>query len=318
MEEINLDILEQIIIEAGDFALEKCGNIENIEKEVSKNIDADKSYFEEKKAFSYIDTQVQYMIMQKVLKNYPKTFGIIAEEENEKILKLYNKFLFKNKFKENRYTLLIDPIDGSKNYLSKFKNESKKFKENFWGVSILITLGTQPIIGLIYYPAIDDGVLLKVKKGKGLFINNKKIRINNNILFSSKNHTRVSSAAPSNIREFKNRFPDDIYNPGSFVTTLLAIIKGTCEEAGILSDIDSLVDYKAYIGKHIDVLDLGCSSLAYSEAGGTVCNLKGEIINPIDYWAFNSNKKSIVIDKLFFFTSSINYFLKMKKHLNIE
>jgi fructose-1,6-bisphosphatase/inositol monophosphatase family enzyme len=61
---------------------------------------------------------------------------------------------------------IIDPIDGTSNYARQIP---------FFCVSIGLTYKNEPIIGVVYQPVTDE--LFSAEKGKGAFLNGKKIEV---------------------------------------------------------------------------------------------------------------------------------------------
>lgn len=63
---------------------------------------------------------------------------------------------------------IIDPIDGTSNYARQIP---------FFCVSIGLTYKNEPIMGVVYQPVTDE--LFSAAKGKGAFLNGKKIEVSN-------------------------------------------------------------------------------------------------------------------------------------------
>lgn len=101
-----------------------------------------------------IDQEVEKMIVNRIKKRYPH-HKIYGEE--------YGKISAKSD-----YIWLIDPIDGTKYYLSGIK---------FFNLSIALWKNDVPIIGVVYFPASDD--MYFAEKGEGAFHNQKRIRVSN-------------------------------------------------------------------------------------------------------------------------------------------
>jgi myo-inositol-1(or 4)-monophosphatase len=66
------------------------------------------------------------------------------------------------------YRWIIDPIDGTSNYARQIP---------FFCVSIGLTYKNEPILGVVYQPITDE--LFSAEKGKGAFLNGKKIEVAN-------------------------------------------------------------------------------------------------------------------------------------------
>ena len=260
------NLLKRAVIKAGDYALRLQDKI------IKDDIVEENNYLNEKNAFSEIDYEVQNIIIKEIIDIFPKKIGIIAEEKID--YNILNKFAHFGEFYENKYTLVLDPIDGTKNYI-----EGRKF----WGISFSIFYGDEPILGIIYYPALN--IILETEKDKGLRINNKLIKINN-IKYENHHLVRLSGSLGEKKKELKNIFPEDDINYGSLVCSFLSMISENS------NNLYKKNGYKSYIGGNSFIWDLGCCPLAWREAGGVVTNWKGFHINPFS--KVNENMKQRV------------------------
>ena len=101
----------------------------------------------------------------------------IADTEAEKeILKVLEKEFSKYNIwseetdyidKKSEYTFIIDPLDGSMNFITGIP---------YFSVSIALMKNDEPILAVVYNPTTND--LYYAEKGKGAFLNNKKISVN--------------------------------------------------------------------------------------------------------------------------------------------
>lgn len=101
----------------------------------------------------------------------------IADTESEKaILKIlkkefsnYNIWSEETEYinKKSDYTFVIDPLDGSMNYITSIP---------YYSVSIALMKDSEPILAVIYNPTTND--LYYAEKNKGAYLNNKKIKVN--------------------------------------------------------------------------------------------------------------------------------------------
>ena len=69
---------------------------------------------------------------------------------------------------DSDYRWIIDPIDGTSNYARQIP---------FFCVSIGLTYKNEPVLGVVYQPITDE--LFTAEKGKGAFLNGKKISVSN-------------------------------------------------------------------------------------------------------------------------------------------
>ena len=297
--EITLDVLKNAVLKAGKFVLQWCGKTESEKIGIkTRNVvesGADSARTSEKLAMSKIDNECQKIIMNEIIyeaDKFSKRIGIIAEESDEEINKIIReKFAHQNKFVSGQLTIMIDPIDGTKNYISASPSsplhETDKGKQDYWGISLCLFEGTTPVKGTIYYPALGDGILMTVEKGKGVNINGHDVRINKVKTFQKQDFIRVSGALESPGSQLRKYFPDDSQTTaGSFVVTFLSLLKGTSTKA--IPELSNIMEYAAYIGKNANIVDIGCCTLAWEEAGGIIVEKKGESINIFDNIEINS------------------------------
>ena len=103
----------------------------------------------DKSIFSKIDLEAEKKIMSLIKKNFP-SHNIFAEESGGKI--------------EKEHTWVIDALDGTTNYVSSVP---------VFSVSIALFCKKEPVLAAIYNPSTKK--LFFSEKGKGFFVNNKKI-----------------------------------------------------------------------------------------------------------------------------------------------
>ena len=142
------------------------------------------------------DNEIQKKLKLKILKEYPEIKQFLMEEGFKK--KNFNKINFKDSL------AIIDPIDGTENYLSNNK---------FYG-SVLSILNTKKNINFLLIPSenilINDKNIFKISK--------KPNKYNNLILASTKCLGKINKINP-NIRIF-----------GSASYMFYLFIKGKCNE----------------------------------------------------------------------------------------
>ncbi len=68
--------------------------------------------------------------------------------------------------KRTNYRWIIDPLDGTHNFLTGLKE---------WGILLALAKRSQIIYGICYFPAL--GEIFTAEKGKGAFLNGKKIEV---------------------------------------------------------------------------------------------------------------------------------------------
>lgn len=135
-----LDFITTVAKKAGDLLLEK----KQVGFEVSKKIGLD--------LVTDADKASEELIVKELMKKYP-TYSVFAEETG----------WAKN---ESEFTWLIDPLDGTANYVHDLPHYS---------VSIALLHKNQPIVGVVYNPILQE--LFCAEKGKGATLNGQLIKV---------------------------------------------------------------------------------------------------------------------------------------------
>ncbi len=128
--------------EAGKIHLKYFGNIKKI------------MYKDKTNAVTNADLESEKRIIGIIKKRFPE-HSILSEESGATNRK-------------SDYRWLIDPLDGTHNYMHNIP---------LFGVSIALEFKKKLILGVIYLPCFDD--LYVAEKGKGAFLNGKRIKVSN-------------------------------------------------------------------------------------------------------------------------------------------
>lgn len=139
-----LELAIKIAKDAGDLLLDRPENL---------SIDTKSSEID---IVTQMDKLSEKLIVESILAARPDD-GIIGEEGSDRPSK-------------SGYTWVIDPIDGTVNYLYDMAG---------WSVSIAIKDGLGPCVGVVYSPTINS--LYTAVRGGGSFLNGKKLNCNNPI-----------------------------------------------------------------------------------------------------------------------------------------
>lgn len=283
-----LKVLEEAVLQAGDFALNFPTGNKNLVFKKKHQALGTKGYRKEKALVSEVDFKVQKIITDYISGQFSDTseIGLLTEEYDSDL----EKFNTDNLFLPRKYTILIDPIDGTANYCQRFPTTAR-----FWSVSVALAFGKEIIGGVIYYPDLGK-LLLKTCKDEGLWLNGKLVILDNPVEnFKPSDPIRVSGT----IREKNRKKFRNIPHFGSFTVCFLGLLKGGMKNSKKYTpELNSIPTIKAYIGQNIDILDLGCCALAYKEAGGKILNGKHDQIHDIPLNELNSEfnlKKSFVM-----------------------
>ena len=163
--------------------------------------------------------------------------------------------------KGSEYTWIVDPIDGTTNFTSKIP---------YFAVSIALAKNNEVIMGIVYNPCTKE--MFFAEKGKGAFLNNKKIMVSN------KNNIKdalLAFALPSNIKTSQKTLSllskifgsvRGIRNPGSAALNMCYVAAGK---------------FDLFLSLSLNSWDAAAAFLIVEEAGGKVTNLKNK------RWAIN-------------------------------
>ena len=150
--------------EAGSFLKENFGNVHHIKSKGDRNLATE------------IDQKAEHIIVTAIKNTFPG-HGILAEENVRTNL-------------ENEWLWIIDPLDGTHNYIRKI---------DIYGVSIGLIHKGQFVLGVIYIPSSDE--MYYAEHNNGAFLNEKKISVSN---ISQLNECSVSFDTKCNSAMTKN------------------------------------------------------------------------------------------------------------------
>ncbi len=139
---INIQDIVAIAKEAGDAIMEIYDKDFQVE------------YKDDKSPLTEADTKSNEIICQALEKAYPE-IPLLSEENKEVPYEIRKHW---------EYFWLIDPIDGTKEFIK---------KNGEFTVNIALIHKDSPELGVVYAPALGD--MYKAKKGDGAFKNNKKL-----------------------------------------------------------------------------------------------------------------------------------------------
>jgi myo-inositol-1(or 4)-monophosphatase len=206
---------------------------ENFAKKIKAKAKADRDFVTD------IDLKADQAISQLIKINYPDD-EILSEESR------YEK-------RKNGFTWIIDPIDGTHNYIHHI---------DIFGTSIALAFKGKVLLGAIYMPL--SGQLYIAEKGKGAFLNGKRIRV------SRRKLSAATLIYDSSIRINKRpmlaslgRLSERVFNIrmfGSTVRSLAYVAEGKAE---------------AEIEFNDKVWDFAAGLLLVEEAGGMASDFQG-------------------------------------------
>ncbi len=169
------------------------------------------------------DLKTEKIIIEELTKGRPD-YSIISEENGEK------------KNKDSKNTWVIDPIDGTVNFLHGIPH---------FATSIALKHENEIISGLIFDPIKDE--MFYAEKNNGAYLNNKRIRV------SKKNNMQECLFATSGIVEKKIEF--SYRKSGSAALDMAYIACGR---------------YDGYFQKNLNLWDIAAGLILVTEAGGVI------------------------------------------------
>ncbi len=217
---------------AGDFIIRKMNKLPELQVEVK----APNDYVSE------VDREAEVRIIEELLKAYPK-HGIVAEESGEIT-------------GEDEYRWIIDPLDGTTNYLHGFPH---------FAISIACEHKGRLEHGVIYDPFKDE--LFSASRGEGATLNNRRIRVNK----ARGMETALIATG------FPFRDPDD-------VTVFMSRVRKFIDKVGDLRRAGAASLDLAYVAagrldgfweSGLQSWDLAAGALLVREAGGLVTDYDG-------------------------------------------
>lgn len=187
------------------------------------------------------DTTINHMVIEELAKAFPAD-DVIGEEESTGEYGMGRKWF-------------CDPIDGTKAYT--------------WGVptamfSLALVIDGRPVIGVAYDPFLDE--MFWAIKGEGSYRNTIKLQVNNHKLTDG---ILAIASSPSEIRE-RLRFIDGFVRSQRLATYSGAVHKASRVAQG---------NFVGYIERHVGAHDMAAVDLIVHEAGGTVTDYDGKLLD---------------------------------------
>lgn len=154
---------------------------------------------------------------------------------------------------ENDFTWIIDPLDGTHNYI---------YGQPAFGISIALAKGDRVILGVINLPFYDE--IYVAERGEGAYLNGEKVEVSERtmdesyILYDPQLHKREDMF--DNLEKvYRKSFNLRII--GCAVTDATSVAAGRAE---------------ARIWHNTKTVDVAAGSIIVEEAGGKVTNFSGE------------------------------------------
>lgn len=198
------------------------------------------------------DQQAEKLIRKIVSKRFPN-HGFVGEE-------------FGNTKPNAQYKWVIDPIDGTKSFIRGIK---------YWGTLISVLKDNEPIIGVYSSPA--TGEIFWAEKGKGTFLNGKRIQL------SKISQLEKSFIGYGSIHYFQK------HNKTKQLLKLCESSQsrmGSSDCQGFNYLLKGQID--AFIFAHAYIYDIAAHVVLVKEAGGRFCDFNGDEILTNDNGIFTN------------------------------
>jgi myo-inositol-1(or 4)-monophosphatase len=239
--------------EAGRFLLANFGKVTQIQSKGDRNLATE------------IDRGAERIIVDRIKSKFPN-HGILAEEEERKNI-------------DSDYLWIIDPLDGTHNYIREI---------NIFGVSVGLVHKGEFILGVIYMPNGDE--LYVAERGGGAYKNGKRICVSQKTELKQCSISFDSSIrySPQVMIPALERLVKDVFNIrmfGSSARVLSYIAEGR---------LDAAVEYNDRCW------DFAAGVCLIREAGGVFTDLKGAppTINNVGYITANKPIHKLIVDLL--------------------
>jgi len=192
------------------------------------------------------DLEMQKFIVESILEQYPKD-SIFAEESGmDKLKDLENKNLW-----------IIDPIDGTINFIHRIP---------FFAISIAYYENGEPKFGFVLNPITRE--LFSAQRGEGAYLNGRKIKVTENadlkksiLLFGISNFDKMDLLNKFNKKVRRMR----LFGAAALHTSYIAA--GYCD---------------AFIVRNIHLWDIAAGYLILKEAGGILTDWNNNEISPFE------------------------------------
>ena len=194
--------------------------------------------------FTEADTAAEKLIFSEIKKEFPN-HGFIGEES------------FDNKKVDKEFVWIIDPIDGTR----EFVNGTGEF-----AVHIGLAKNGKPVLGVVYVPVKNK--LYYAEKGKGAFLNDKKIYV-------SIRKTMEELIPISGTRSIKNKESRSLFEKTTMPKEYLG---GTGNK--ICAIAEKVYDFTMFRKQRRSEWDLCAPEIILEEAGGKITDFDG---NKLEY-----------------------------------
>lgn len=159
--------------------------------------------------------------------------------------------------KDSEYLWIVDPIDGTTNFVHGFP---------FYCVSIALAYKGEVIVGVIYDPSSDE--LFVAEKGKGAYVHGKRLTVSNE---QTLKQSLVATGFPPDPIEALPRNLNSIVHIAPKVRNIRAVGSAALHLAHLAAG--RLSGFWEY---NLNSWDLAAGSLILQEAGGIITDIEGQ------------------------------------------
>jgi myo-inositol-1(or 4)-monophosphatase len=168
--------------------------------------------------------------------------------------------------KSGDYLWVVDPLDGTTNYM---------IKNPFFDVSIGLVYKGTPILGVVYYPIADD--LFTAMKGGGAYLNGEKIKVSNKLTLADSVITFCNNRSGAAIKRMAPLFLEI-----KLITNKLRQLGAGALEMSFVAGGRT----ESFFMPDTNIWDVAAGTVLVREAGGLVTDFEG---NP-----YSAESKDIV------------------------
>lgn len=153
-------------------------------------------------------------------------------------------------------TWIIDPLDGTSNYLQHFP---------IWSISIALRQGEETIAGLIYEPLRD--LFFTAARGAGAFRNGERMRVSSHAALEG---SFLATGFPFRAQEYVESYV-------SIFTDIIRVSKGVRRAGSAALDLAYTAAgvFDGFFEMHLAPWDVAAGALLVQEAGGVVTDFSG-------------------------------------------
>lgn len=196
---------------------------------------------------SNADRRAEETIVEYLMQARPD-YMILAEESGSK----YGA-------KEGEYRFVLDPLDGTNNFLHGF---------HYWAISLGLEKNGEIVAGVISAPIL--GSIYHAEKLGGAYMNNRRIRVSNRSKLSD---AYIACGSPSSVRRSTNG-PFDIIDVINKVCRQVASVRCTGSAALDMCGIASGT-FDGLIELALKKWDISAGAIIVKEAGGQITGIDG-------------------------------------------